>query len=193
MNQLIESLDSPKTQVSVEEETDEMRLIDAKIKECQNQIAKRTQQIREVKHRRHQLSCKLQEALSMNHNVEGVYNKLHLKVSSVREEHNAIITESTRLSDQLQRFMQINVLNDAFYIWFSGPFATINGFRVGKLSNFPQVDWPGKYIKRIIKCPRVWVYEAREFTPPPILLSTAVSRDQCWSRPSSPGCIVDSY
>jgi hypothetical protein len=38
--------------------------------------------------------------------------------------------------------MQINALNDAFYIWFSGPFATINGFRVGKLSNFPQVDWP---------------------------------------------------
>jgi len=39
--------------------------------------------------------------------------------------------------------MQINVLNDAYYIWFSGTFATINGLRVGKLINHPQVDWPG--------------------------------------------------
>lgn len=31
-------------------------------------------------------------------------------------------------------------LNDSFHIWHLGPFATINGFRVGRLSTH-LVDW----------------------------------------------------
>jgi beclin 1 len=34
----------------------------------------------------------------------------------------------------------MNVANDAFHIWHSGPFGTINGFRLGRLS-VEQVEW----------------------------------------------------
>jgi hypothetical protein len=33
--------------------------------------------------------------------------------------------------ESLDRFKQINALNDAFYIWYTGPFATINTFKLG--------------------------------------------------------------
>lgn len=35
---------------------------------------------------------------------------------------------------------QMNVANDAFHIWHAGPFGTINGFRLGRLS-VEQVEW----------------------------------------------------
>ena len=34
----------------------------------------------------------------------------------------------------------MNALNDTFFIWFNGPFATINNFRLGLLP-FKNVDW----------------------------------------------------
>jgi beclin 1 len=34
----------------------------------------------------------------------------------------------------------MNVANDAFHIWHAGPFGTINGFRLGRLS-VEQVEW----------------------------------------------------
>lgn len=33
-----------------------------------------------------------------------------------------------------------DALNDSFHIWHKGPFATINGFRVGRLPSL-VVDW----------------------------------------------------
>lgn len=35
---------------------------------------------------------------------------------------------------------ETGALNDCFHIWHQGPFATINGFRVGRL-NTHVVDW----------------------------------------------------
>ena len=40
-------------------------------------------------------------------------------------------------NDSLNRLKQINVINDAFYIWYNGPYATINAFRLGNLSMKP--------------------------------------------------------
>ena len=36
--------------------------------------------------------------------------------------------------------MQCNVINDAFHVWYAGPFATINGFRLGNLP-FRPIEW----------------------------------------------------
>lgn len=35
----------------------------------------------------------------------------------------------------------LNVLNDAFFVWHCGKFATVNGFRLGRLTAC-AVDWP---------------------------------------------------
>ena len=36
--------------------------------------------------------------------------------------------------------MKLNPINDAFHIWYAGPFATINDFRLGRLPSH-QLDW----------------------------------------------------
>ena len=36
--------------------------------------------------------------------------------------------------------MQINAINDAFYVWYIGPFGTINSFRLGTLP-IKQINW----------------------------------------------------
>jgi beclin 1 len=48
--------------------------------------------------------------------------------------------ECLRVSMKLKKYMKINVTNDAFYIWYSGPFGTINNFRLGTLP-IKQIDW----------------------------------------------------
>ena len=51
---------------------------------------------------------------------------------------------ATRLAQQRRRLevmSQRHAINDCFYIWHSGPFATINGFRLGRLPN-DQVPAP---------------------------------------------------
>ena len=40
-------------------------------------------------------------------------------------------------NDTFNRLKQINVINDTFYIWYNGPYATINAFRLGNLSMKP--------------------------------------------------------
>ena len=41
------------------------------------------------------------------------------------------------LDDKLECLKHTNVYNDAFFIWFDGPFGTINGFRLGRLPSQP--------------------------------------------------------
>ena len=40
----------------------------------------------------------------------------------------------------LRKLAQCNAINDAFHIWYAGPFATINGFRLGNLTTRP-IEW----------------------------------------------------
>lgn len=57
-------------------------------------------------------------------------NKLVEQVASVDDETNRVIAS-------LDRYKQINAMNDAFYVWYAGPYATINSFRLGNLTNKP--------------------------------------------------------
>lgn len=41
---------------------------------------------------------------------------------------------------QLEALKRTNVWNDVFHIWYSGPFATINGARLGRAPN-ANVTW----------------------------------------------------
>eukprot|EP00123_Amoebidium_parasiticum_P015727 comp23119_c0_seq3/m.37239 comp23119_c0_seq3/g.37239 ORF comp23119_c0_seq3/g.37239 comp23119_c0_seq3/m.37239 type:complete len:319 (-) comp23119_c0_seq3:236-1192(-) len=43
-------------------------------------------------------------------------------------------------SEQLEKLKRTNILNDTFHIWFTGPFGTINNFRMGRLPDVP-VEW----------------------------------------------------
>jgi len=47
-----------------------------------------------------------------------------------------------RCETLLDAMMQINVANDCFYIWHWGPFATMNGLKLGRLPSFYPVRSP---------------------------------------------------
>ena len=57
---------------------------------------------------------------------------------NVRDSINQQYDHDTQLLEKLQR---TNVYNDTFCISHDGKFGTINGLRLGRLSNVP-VDWP---------------------------------------------------
>eukprot|EP01041_Mallomonas_annulata_P010607 gene10607-22145_t len=81
------------------------------------------------------------------HEIKALKDTLQLRLNSLNFEYQTLLNhqhslsiESSRTKKTLKELMQINIMNDAFYIWHAGPFATINNFRIGKLQSH-QVDW----------------------------------------------------
>ena len=51
-----------------------------------------------------------------------------------------MVTGIEQTGRQLERLRRVNVFNDAFHIWFDGPFGTVNGFRSAASRTSP---WSG--------------------------------------------------
>lgn len=62
-------------------------------------------------------------------------------LTDLRERRRALTLDVERIESRLGTLVQLNVANDCFYIWHSGPFATINGCRLGRLPSYVQVEW----------------------------------------------------
>ncbi|KAL8585049.1 hypothetical protein ACOMHN_043685 [Nucella lapillus] len=58
----------------------------------------------------------------------------------LEDEQMSIENQMQFAAAQLNKLKQVNVFNSTFHIWHSGPFGTINGFRLGRLPNI-QVEW----------------------------------------------------
>ena len=69
-------------------------------------------------------------------------NAFALKLSSFQEERDALNAAYDHDAQQLERLELTNVYNDTFCIYHDGPFATINGLRLGRLPSPLNVDWP---------------------------------------------------
>lgn len=69
----------------------------------------------------------------LNKEVEQVSYHVSENLSSKKQ-------KSDKLNEMLGELSSINVLNDCFHIWHDGPFGTINGLRMGRLTTLP-VDW----------------------------------------------------
>jgi beclin 1 len=68
-------------------------------------------------------------------------NAFSLTLADFQNERDALNMRYDHDSRQLERLQRTNVYNDAFCIGHDGYFGTINGLRLGRLSN-PSVDWP---------------------------------------------------
>jgi hypothetical protein len=67
-------------------------------------------------------------------------NALDAECAALVESGQAVRAEHARVTAHLQKLVQCNAVNDAFHVWYAGPFATINGFRLGTLPSRP-VEW----------------------------------------------------
>mmetsp|Transcript_25772 Transcript_25772/g.66360 ORF Transcript_25772/g.66360 Transcript_25772/m.66360 type:complete len:455 (+) Transcript_25772:147-1511(+) len=54
-------------------------------------------------------------------------------------ERDALLSKIDRAASELERLRCTNVYNDAFHIWYNGPFGTISGFRLGRHGQ--EVEW----------------------------------------------------
>lgn len=68
-------------------------------------------------------------------------NSFALTLAEFQTERDALNMRYDHDSQQLERLQRTNVYNDAFCIGHDGFFGTINGLRLGRLSN-PSVEWP---------------------------------------------------
>ena len=77
------------------------------------------------------LAEKIREARQIRDELKERENILEVLHTQALEELQSTKEDSRHSAGQLAKLMEISVLNDAFYIWFSGPFGTINNFRLG--------------------------------------------------------------
>lgn len=68
-------------------------------------------------------------------------NSFDATLQSYREERDSLQNQLVYESKILESLQRTNVYNDSFCIDHDGPFATINGLRLGKLPDH-SVDWP---------------------------------------------------
>ncbi|KAF5231996.1 hypothetical protein FANTH_13181 [Fusarium anthophilum] len=68
-------------------------------------------------------------------------NEFATKMGEFQAEKDSISAKYSNDSQLLEKLQRSNVYNDTFCISHDGSFATINGLRLGRLSNKP-VDWP---------------------------------------------------
>ena len=68
------------------------------------------------------------------------FNDFKLALERHVDERDSLVVSVEQTGRQLERLRRTNVFNDAFHIWFDGPFGTVNGFRLGRLSNV-AVEW----------------------------------------------------
>lgn len=53
----------------------------------------------------------------------------------LKEKYDSLRSENQCVEENFNDLMQINVLNDAFYMWYTGPYSTINNFRLGSVGS----------------------------------------------------------
>lgn len=68
-------------------------------------------------------------------------NAFALNLSSFQDDRDALNAAYDHDAQQLERLELTNVYNDTFCIYHDGPFATINGLRLGRLPPQLNVDW----------------------------------------------------
>jgi beclin 1 len=67
-------------------------------------------------------------------------NQLSFDYLSLTEHSSSIKATIESVNVKLHKLMQQNAINDAFHIWYNGPFATINNFRLGTLA-VRTIEW----------------------------------------------------
>mmetsp|Transcript_24764 Transcript_24764/g.58940 ORF Transcript_24764/g.58940 Transcript_24764/m.58940 type:complete len:422 (+) Transcript_24764:368-1633(+) len=68
------------------------------------------------------------------------FNGFKCQLRAHIEDRDALLSKIDRAGQELERLRCTNVYNDAFHIWYDGPFGTISGFRLGRTPAHP-VEW----------------------------------------------------
>eukprot|EP01038_Epipyxis_sp_PR26KG_P005991 gene5991-8249_t len=122
------------------ESKQELDRLDDEIMNLKEKIKQTKLRHKDIQTKRSNLSVNLFQSRQMRDALLDRVNLLTCQQSRVLEEIASLNDDYNRVISNLNKFKQINSINDAFYIWYSGPYATINNFRLGTLPNKP-IEW----------------------------------------------------
>jgi beclin len=114
--------------------------IENEIQTIENKLKNLRKERNQIRQRREALQDKTHELILFSSEVEIRANNLIHQRNTLRDELDSLASHLLKDGLLLQKFLQLNPINDAFHIWFTGPFATINNFRLGRLMTVP-IDW----------------------------------------------------
>lgn len=86
------------------------------------------------------LKAAADEVTALEQRYWRAFNELDLQLAAHLQERDTILAKIEVADAQLEALNRTNVWNDVFHIWQSGPFATINGARLGRAAG-ANVTW----------------------------------------------------
>lgn len=110
------------------------------IEKLRQKLAKVREMRKSVRDEKQKLNKKSHDMKLIRLKVLRGLNRLNYEKQVLLDRLDSTLQESKAVSVKLQKYLQMNSLNDCFFIWFMGPFSTINNFRLGLLPS-KQVDW----------------------------------------------------
>lgn len=91
----------------------------------------------QIEQQRDLLAIQLQESQEIQDALLLQLNGLESEGKELADEMSALDDETDRYASNLDKYLQINSMNDAFHIWYAGPYGTINNFRLGSIAVKP--------------------------------------------------------
>ncbi|GJJ79040.1 beclin [Entomortierella parvispora] len=126
----------------------EMENLENEIKNIQVDEEASIQSLRDIEEQQRvvqeEIAMLEQEALELDKEEERYWqecNEFQMALQSFHNERDSVNLKYDYDTRQLEKLHKTNVYNDTFCIGHDGHFATINGFRLGRLPTQP-VDWP---------------------------------------------------
>lgn len=125
---------------STEELEEELRRSSATEEEHQNEMKEVEDEIAEVNAHLKDLNAQVQDMERAEESYWREFNSYKMQLHFHLEDKDALMHRLEIASAQLKLLQRSNVYNDVFYIWYEGPFGTINGCRMGSMPN-DRVEW----------------------------------------------------
>lgn len=123
-----------------EELEEELRRSLAEEEQHQNELKRVEDEISEVNAHLIELNAQVQEMEKAEESYWREFNSYKMQLHFHLEDKDALMHRLEIASAQLKLLQRSNVYNDVFYIWYEGPFGTINGCRMGSMPN-DRVEW----------------------------------------------------
>lgn len=118
---------------SFSKDLEEDEWLNEEIKNIERQIRDVEIEKAAIRYRRELWSIQMNKYRNIEDIVSQEYNHLVFREKELIDEVTSLNEESLQVKEFLEKLMQINVVNDAFHIWYTGPYGTINNFRLGSL------------------------------------------------------------
>lgn len=129
------------------EDDGQVEALQKELEELQMEEAKLQSELDQLQGEEEDVDRQLQEQIDQRDKLEKEeqkywkeYSKYNRELLLAQDDYKSLDCKLRYAQGQIERLKKLNVFTATFHIWHTGHFATINGFRLGRLPSVP-VDW----------------------------------------------------